>query len=105
MRLKHDEGWNIPAHSPFYPALPASYRNTKFHFLFFTARVEAVTQFLPEPLEPDPNGTCVACGIDVPFCTNYGPFFEAFIVLKCKLQGREGYYCPCVLHNGPCGIA
>jgi acetoacetate decarboxylase len=103
--LKHDEGWNIPADAPFYPPLPAVYRNVKFHFLFFTARSQAVSDYLPEPLEPHPDGTCVASGIDIPFCTNYGPFQEAFLALKCKFRGQVGYYCSHVLHNGPAGIA
>ncbi|MEO7650016.1 MAG: acetoacetate decarboxylase family protein [Bryobacteraceae bacterium] len=105
MSLGHDDGWSIPADAPFYPALPAVYRNVKFHFLFFTARPDAAGQYLPEPLEPHPDGTCVAGGIDIPFCSNYGPFQEAFLVLKCKFREQTGYYTSHVLHNGPAGIA
>jgi acetoacetate decarboxylase len=105
MSLKHDEGWNIPPDAPFYPPLPAVYRGVRFHFLFFRARPQAVARLLPEPLEPDPDGNCVAAGIDIPFCTNYGPFQEVFLVLKCKFRGEFGYYCSHILHNGPAGIA
>ena len=105
MRLSHDDGWNIPPDAPFYPPLPAIYRGVKFHFLFFTARPGAVGRYLPEPLEPDADGNCVVAGIDVPFCTSYGAFQEAFLVLKCKFRGQVGYYCSHILHNGPAGIA
>ena len=44
-------------------------------------------------------------GIDVPFCTSYGAFQEAFLVLKCQFRGQVGYYCSHILHNGPAGIA
>ena len=74
MSLKHDEGWNIPADSPFYPQLPAIYRNVKFQFVFFYAAPAAVQEFLPEPLEATEDGLCVASGLAVPFCTSYGPF-------------------------------
>jgi acetoacetate decarboxylase len=105
MGLRHDEGWNIPQDAPFYPLLPAIYRNVKFHFVFFRARPEGVKGFLPEPLEPSPDGVCVASGIDIPFCTAYGPFLEAFVVLKCRFRRQEGFYCSHVFHNGPAGIA
>jgi acetoacetate decarboxylase len=105
MSLSHDDGWNVPADAPFYPPLPAVYRNVKFQFLFFTARPEAVGRYLPEPLEPDPDGNCVVAGIDVPFCTSYGAFQEAFLVLKCRFREQVGYYCSHILHNGPAGIA
>ncbi len=105
MSLKHDDGWNIPPDSPFYPPLPAVYRNVKVHLLFFTARPETVGNFLPEPLQPSPDGLCVAAGVEVPFCTSYGPFLEAFVNLKCTFRKQSGYYCSQVLHNGPTGIA
>ena len=50
MRLKHDDGWNIPAGSPFYPPLPAVYRNVRFQFVFFHAAPSAVQDFLPGAL-------------------------------------------------------
>jgi acetoacetate decarboxylase len=105
MSLSHDDGWNIPADAPFYPPLPAVYRNVKFHFLFFAARPEAVSRYLPAPLEAHPDGTCVAGGIDIPFCTNYGSFQEALVLLKCTFRGQTGFYTSHVLHNGPAGIA
>jgi acetoacetate decarboxylase len=99
------DGWTTPLDAPFYPRLPAVYRNVRFQLLLFTARPEAVGRFLPAPLEPSEEGLCAAAGLDVPFCTNYGAFQEAFLVLGCRFQGRSGYYCSHVLHNGPAGIA
>ena len=105
MSLRHDEGWSIPPDAPFYPPLPAVYRHQKVHLLFFTARPEVVSRFLPEPLQPSPDGLCLVAGVEAPFCTNYGPFLEAFVNLKCTFRGQIGYYWSHALHNGPAGIA
>ncbi|SRR5581483_516088 len=105
MALRHDEGWNSPPDAPFYPALPAVYRGVKLQMLFFQARPAAVEALLPEPLEALPDGACVVLGIEVPFCTSYGPFLEAVLQLKCRFRGKEGYYCSHVFHTGPAGIA
>lgn len=105
MRLKHDDGWSIPAGSPFYPPLPAVYRNVRFQFVFFHTAPSAVQDFLPEPLQAAEDGLCVASGLEVPHCENYGPFEESFIVMKCHFRDQTGYYCSHVFHNGPAGIA
>jgi acetoacetate decarboxylase len=105
MALKHDEGWNIPPDAPYYPSLPAYYRNVKFHYLFFTADPKAVHSFLPEPLEASPDGSCVAGGLDAPFSSNYGPFQASWIVMKCIFRGQSGYYCSHVFYSGTAGLA
>lgn len=105
MALKHDDGWNIPASDPFYPPLPAVYRNVRFQFVFFRAAPSAVQDFLPEPLKAAEDGLCVASGLEVPNCESYGPFEESFIVMKCRFRDQTGYYCSHVFHNGPAGIA
>ncbi|MCY3773266.1 MAG: acetoacetate decarboxylase family protein [Gemmatimonadetes bacterium] len=105
LQLKHEDGWNIPASNPFYPPLPAVYRNVRFQFVFFHAAPDAVQGFLPEPLEAAEDGLCVASGLEVPCCENYGSFEESFIVMKCHLGNQTGFYCSHVFHNGPAGIA
>jgi acetoacetate decarboxylase len=105
MGLKHDDGWNIPTDYPFYPSLPAIYRNVKFQYVFFHADPGAVQELLPEPLQATEDGLCVAAGIDVPFCTNYGAFQESFVVMRCRFRNQTGFFCSHVFHNGPAGIA
>ncbi len=105
MGLKHDEGWNIPTDSPFYPSLPAIYRNVKFQYVFFHANPGAVQELLPEPLQPTEDGLCVAAGLDVPFCTSYGAFQESYVVMRCRFRNQTGFFCSHVFHNGPAGIA
>ncbi len=105
MSLGHDEGWCIPADRPFYPPLPAHYRNVRFQFVFFRADPSAVAQLLPEPLEPDPDGMCVAVGLAIPFCSHYGAFLEGAVEEKCRFRGQTGWYCSHVFHDGPAGIA
>lgn len=105
MRLKHPDGWTTPADAPYYPPLPVQYRNVRMQFVFFRTDVAAVGALLPEPLEPTADGLCMACGLAAPFTSNYGPFDETFVVQKCTFQGRPGWYCSHVLHNGPAAIA
>ena len=105
MRLKHDDGWTMPATHPTYPPLPAYYRNVRMQFVYFRTDPGAVATLLPEPLEPAEDGQCMACGLTVPFNSNYGPFDETFVTEKCTFRGQTGWYCSHVHHNGPSAIA
>ena len=88
-----------------YPPPPAHYRNVTLQLVPFRAAPAAVQRFLPEPLAADPEGACMAAGIDVGFCTSYGSFQEAFLMLGCRFGDTAGWFCSHVLHNGPAGIA
>ena len=103
--LSHDDGWNIPADGPFYPPLPATYRGVQVQYVFFRCAPDSMAALLPAPLQADPAGSCVAAGLDVPFCTGYGAFQESFLLLPSLFEGSRGYYCSHVFHNGPAGIA
>ncbi len=105
MPLAHDEGWAIPFDAPFYPMLPAWYRDVQFQEVHFRADPAAVARLLPEPLEASPGGECVAVGIRIPFSTAYGAFNEAAIVERCSFRGQDGWYTSHVWHDGPRGIA
>jgi acetoacetate decarboxylase len=105
MGLPFDDGWTIPFDSPHYPPLPAQYRHVRSQIVPFRADPAAVARLLPEPLVGDPDGRCVAIGLRVPSSSAYGAFDEAVVQLACTLDGRPGWYCSHVLHNGPRGIA
>jgi acetoacetate decarboxylase len=105
MGLKFDDGWTIPFDSPHYPPLPARYRHVRSQIVPFHADPAAVARLLPEPLVADPVGRCVAIGLRVPWTSAYGAFNEAIVELACTLEGRPGWYCSHVLHDGPRGIA
>ena len=105
MDLSRDEGWAMPFGHPYYPPLPATYRDVRSQYVFFEADPAAVAHFLPQPLEPSPDGLCVAIGILVPFCTAYGLFNEALVMLKARFRGEIGWYIPIIWHDGPAGIA
>lgn len=105
MKSTDNEACNIPFDYPFYPSLPAHYRGVRLQFIFFVADRSAVTRILPEPLVPARDSQCVACGLDVPFCSNYGPFQESWVSQKCVFRGKTGWYRSHVFHNGPAGIA
>src|SRR5438128_705460 len=66
-RLKLDEGYAVPPHRPSYPPLPTEYREVGFQLLHFRADPGRLRDLLPEPLEPHPDGLCVAFTLDVPF--------------------------------------
>src|SRR3954451_15520735 len=104
MGLPLDDGWTIPFDHPHYPPLPAQYRHVRSQIVPFRADPAAVARLLPEPLVGDPDGRCVAIGLRVP-SSAYGAFDEAVVELACTLDGRPGWYCSHVLHNGPRGIA
>ncbi|MEW6751788.1 MAG: acetoacetate decarboxylase family protein [Candidatus Latescibacterota bacterium] len=105
MGLGHEEGWSIPFDHPFYPPLPAHYRNVVFQMVYFQAALDAVARLLPAPLEPAPSGLCLAMGLRIPFSTAYGPFCEAVVQEQCVFRGQTGWYCSHVWHDGPSGIA
>ena len=105
MPLGRDQGWAIPFDAPYYPALPAWYRNVDFQQVFFRADPVAVAHFLPEPLEPSADGECVATGIRIPFSSAYGPINEAEVDVKATFRGEPGWFCVRVWHDGPHGIA
>jgi acetoacetate decarboxylase len=103
--LPESDGWAIPFDAPFYPPLPALYRNVEFQQVFFRADPTQTGRFLPEPLKPSPDGECLATGIRIPFSTAYGAFNEAALDIKCTLNGQTGWYSTHVWHDGPKGIA
>ena len=97
--------WAMPGHAPFYPELPATYRDVRIAQLAFRADPAVVARFLPDGFEADPDGACVALGIEVPFCSAYGAFGEAALWLHARFRGESGWYMPIIWHDGPAGIA
>ena len=95
----------MPFDAPFYPVLPAWYRNVRIQQVIFRADPDQVRPLLPKPLEPSPDGACVATGIQIPFSTAYGAFNEAVISEKVSFRGEIGWYVSHVWHDGPRGIA
>lgn len=95
----------MPFHAPFYPRLPATYRDVRIATLAFRADPGAVAALLPDGFTPDPDGACVAVGVEVPFCSAYGPFGEAFLWVRARWRGETGWYLPIIWHDGPAGIA
>ncbi len=97
--------WAMPLHAPFYPELPATYRDVRVARVGFRADPAAIAPLLPDALEPHPDGACIAMGIEVPFCSAYGPFGEGAVWLHARFRGEDGWYLPVIWHDGPAGIA
>jgi acetoacetate decarboxylase len=103
-RLRMNEGEAMPAFRPYFPPLPSYYRDVAFQTVFFRVRPEAVYEYLPEPLEPDPDGTAVLMSIRNPFCTAYGPFNEVEFSVRCSYQGQMGFFDIILYHDSPRAI-
>ena len=97
--LRHDSGYAMPPHRPYYPPLPTYYRDVRFQIVFFTADPERLLAIVPEPLEPGADGLCAAFAIDVPFSSDYGPFQESGVMERVTFRGRSGFYCSHVFLN------
>ena len=91
-RLAAHAGDAMPAHRSYYPPLPTYYRDVRFQLAYFQADPSRLRALLPEPLEPDADGLCVAFGIDVPFSSSYGPFHESGLQIKVNFRGQSGFY-------------
>lgn len=99
------ENWAGPIDSPLYPPLPAYYRNVEFQIVYFRTDEKRVALLLPEQFEPAEGGLCVAVGINVPFCSNYGPFQETIVASQVVFRGEKGFYAHAVLLNNDAAIA
>lgn len=58
-----------------------------------------------EPFEPAEGGLCVAMGINVPFCSNYGPFQEAVVAEQVGFREMKGFFAFTFLLNNDAAIA
>jgi acetoacetate decarboxylase len=103
-RLGMGEGEAMPAHRAYYPPLPSYYRDVAFQTIFFRADPRTVREYLPEPLEPDPEGMAMVMSIQVPFCSAYGPFNEIEFSVRCSFRGEPGYYDIILFHDNPRAI-
>jgi acetoacetate decarboxylase len=92
MTIPLDQIVSIPAFSPYYPMLPARYRNVKFHHVFFRAELSAISRVLPACFELSEDGMCSAVGLTVPWSGNYGAFDESALSVKCMYKGQEGWF-------------
>lgn len=91
-RLPMNEGFAMPAHRSYYPALPSYYRDVEFQLIYFRTDPAVVREHLPEPLEADPEGLAVAFSIKVPFCSAYGPFHEAGLCVRCSFRDQQAFF-------------
>ena len=92
MKISMDRIANMPAFSPYYPLPPARYRNLRNQMVRFCTDPAAVAQYLPEFLDPAPDGECVAMGIDAPWSSHYGAFQAAVLLAKSTYEAASGYF-------------
>src|SRR3972149_1492394 len=102
---QRNDHWAMPPDSPTYPPLPPYYRDTLFQLVYYTTHKDNVAPLLPKPLEPADDGMCCAFAIKVPFCSHWGAFNEVGVVVKVVLNGKEGFFLPCLFLNNSDAIA
>lgn len=98
MSIPLDRITGMPAFSPYFPSPPARYRNVRFQWVTFCADPAAVETLLPDCFT-NPDGTCVAFGLDVGWSANYGAFQEAGLFVQCRWRDAAGYFSPIVFLN------
>ncbi|MBI3942278.1 MAG: acetoacetate decarboxylase family protein [Chloroflexi bacterium] len=91
-RLGSNEGYGMPGHRPYIPPLPTFYKNVNTIMVFFRADPARLRAYLPEPLEPAADGLCMAFGLNVLFCSSYGPFHEAGVQIKVDFRGQPAFF-------------
>lgn len=104
MTIALDSIQGMPAFCTYFPMPPARYRNARFQYVYFRADRSAIDRVLPACFEPSDDGFCAAFGLTVPWSSNYGPFDESGLIVKCKYQGIDGYFSPVVFLNSRSSI-
>lgn len=99
MTIPLDDIFGMPAFSPYFPSPPARYRQVRFQWVKFRADPSACDRYLPDCFVPADDGECLAFGLDVGWCSNYGAFQEAGVMLKCRWRDQTGFFCPVVFLN------
>ncbi len=89
----------MPAFSPYFPVPPARYRNVRFQWVKFRSDSASIDRYLPECFTSADDGECLAFGLDVGWCANYGSFQEAGLLVKCHWRNQIGYFSPVVYLN------
>jgi acetoacetate decarboxylase len=89
-----EEGFTNPLGSSAYFPPPYPFKNAETLMIEFEAPREAVEAELPEPLEFQP-GTAFAVVQDAQIASG-APFHEAYIFVRAKFRGINGFYAPYV---------
>jgi acetoacetate decarboxylase len=92
------ESFSMPLGSgAMYPPPPYQYRGTEDLWVTYEADSEAVAELLPPGIEAaDDPPVCSARTREVPFST-FGPYNEAYVMVRVKLGDELAYYQPFVL--------
>jgi acetoacetate decarboxylase len=105
MQSYRNENWSMPFDSPSYPTLPPYYRDTLFQMIYYKTEKDNIAAILPKPLEPADDRLCCAFGIQVPFCTHWGPFNEVGVCVKVVFEGKEAFFLSCLFLTSSDAIA
>ena len=94
----------MPAFSTYFPKPPALYKGVKSHQVHFKADKNAIDRVLPSCFEPSDDALCIASGMTISWCSNYGQFEESTLSVKCKYKNQEGYFCVIAFLNSKSSI-
>ena len=104
MTIPLDKINGMPAYSTYFPKPPAIYKGVKSHQIHFKADKNAISRVLPSCFEPSDDRLCIASGMSIEWCSNYGQFEESTLSVKCKYKNYEGYFCVIAFLNSKSSI-
>jgi len=104
MTIPLDKINGMPAFSTYYPKPPSIYKGVKSHQVHFKANPNAIDRVLPSCFKPSEDGLCIASGMTINWCSNYGQFEESTLSVKCTYKEQEGYFCVIAFLNSRSSI-
>ena len=92
-------GFSMPLGASLYPPPPHHFHGAKMAYARFEADPAAVASMLPPGVTADPDAPiCELWVCDYP-STSFGPYLEAYIHVRAKLDGADYWYQPLIFTN------
>jgi acetoacetate decarboxylase len=97
--LKGHSGFSMPLGASLYPAPPHHFHGARQAWATYEADSAKVRSMLPPGVEPDSDPPiCQLWVCDYP-STSFGPYLEAFIMVRVKVDGVRYWYQPLIFTN------
>jgi acetoacetate decarboxylase len=97
--LTGPSGFSMPMGASLYPAPPHHFHGAKLAWATYEADPEAIARMLPPGVKPDSNPPiCELWVCDYP-STTFGPYLEAYVIVRVELDGVRYWYQPVIFTN------
>jgi acetoacetate decarboxylase len=99
LELNGSCGFSTPLGASLYPAPPHHFHGAKLAWATYEADLEQVARMLPPEVKSDSNPpVCELWVCDYP-STTFGPYVEAYVHVRVKLDGVRYWYQPVIFTN------